>query len=57
MDHAMDNFIEGREPMTTMTFQLSERQKRALKRAAVDHQTTVKALLSKAIDNLLKEMQ
>jgi hypothetical protein len=56
MDQAMDHFIEGREPMTTMTFQLSERQKRALKRAAVERGTMVKALLSQAIDKLIAEM-
>jgi len=32
----MDHFIEGAEPMTTMTVQLPERLKQALKQAALD---------------------
>lgn len=55
-EQAIDRFIEGKEVMTTMTFQLSERKKRALKVAAGARGTTVKALLDEAIDKLLAEM-
>jgi hypothetical protein len=40
-----DRFIEGAEPMTTMTVQIPERLKQALKQEALDRRTTVKALL------------
>jgi hypothetical protein len=53
MDDAMDRFIEGAEPMTTVTVQIPERLKHALKQAALDRKTTVKALVIKAIDDLL----
>jgi predicted transcriptional regulator len=49
----MDRFIEGAEPMTTVTVQIPERLKHALKQAALDRKTTVKALVIKAIDDLL----
>jgi hypothetical protein len=52
-DEAMDRFIEGAEPMTTVTVQIPERLKHALKQAALDRKTTVKALVIKAIDDLL----
>jgi hypothetical protein len=50
MDDAMDRFIEGAEPMTTVTVQIPERLKHALKQAALDRKTTVKALLSEIIE-------
>jgi hypothetical protein len=50
MDDAMDRFIEGTEPMTTVTVQIPERLKHALKQAALDRKTTVKALLSEIIE-------
>jgi hypothetical protein len=50
MDEAMDRFIEGAEPMTTITVQIPERLKHALKQAALDRKTTVKALLSEIIE-------
>jgi hypothetical protein len=53
VDDAMDRFIEGAEPMTTVTVQIPERLKHALKQAALDRKTTVKALVIKAIDDLL----
>jgi hypothetical protein len=53
MDDAMDRFIEGAEPMTTVTVQIPERQKYALKQLALDQKTTVKALMIKAIEDLL----
>jgi hypothetical protein len=49
-DEAMDRFIEGVEPMTTMTVQIPERLKHALKQAALDRKTTVKALLIELIE-------
>jgi hypothetical protein len=52
-DEAMDRFIEGAEPMTTMTVQVPERLKHAFKQAALDQKTTVKALLIKAMEDLL----
>jgi hypothetical protein len=50
---AMDRFIEGTEPMTTMTVQIPERLKHALKQAALDRKTTVKALLIELIEGHL----
>ncbi len=53
MNEAMDRFIEGAEPMTTMTFQIPERLKLGLKQAALDRKTTVKALLIELIETHL----
>ena len=53
VDQVMDRFIEGTEPMTTMTVQIPERLKRVLKQAALDRQTTVKALLIELIEGQL----
>jgi hypothetical protein len=53
VDDAMDRFIEGTEPMTTMTVQIPERLKHALKQAALDRKTTVKALLIEMIEGHL----
>lgn len=52
-DDVMNRFIEGTEPMTTMTVQIPERLKRALKQAALDRHTTVKALLMDLIERHL----
>jgi len=52
-DDAMDRFIAGTEPMTTMTFQLPVRLQRGLKQAALDRQLTVKALLIELIEGQL----
>jgi hypothetical protein len=52
-EEALDRFIEGAEPMTTMTVQIPERLKHAFKRAALDRKTTVKALLIQAMEDLL----
>jgi hypothetical protein len=46
----MDRFIEGSEAMTTMTVQIPERLKYALKQAALNEHTTVKALLINIIE-------
>jgi hypothetical protein len=52
-DQATDRFIEGTEAMTTMTVQIPERLKHALKQAALDRKTTVKALLIELIEGHL----
>jgi hypothetical protein len=52
-DDAMDRFVSGAEPMTTMTVQIPERLKHALKQAALDRKTTVKALLIELIEQHL----
>jgi hypothetical protein len=52
-DQVMDRFIEGTEAMTTMTVQIPERLKHALKQAALDRKTTVKALLIEIIEGHL----
>ena len=52
-DDVMNRFIEGTEPMTTMTVQIPERLKHALKQAALDRDTTVKALLIELIEGHL----
>jgi hypothetical protein len=53
MAQAMEHFIAGEEPMTTMTVQIPERLKYALKQAALDRKTTVKALLIEMIERHL----
>jgi hypothetical protein len=52
-DQTMDRFIEGTEAMTTMTVQIPARLKHALKQAALDRKTTVKALLIEMIEGHL----
>jgi hypothetical protein len=42
------------EPMTTMTVQIPERLKHALKQAALDRKTTVKAFLIELIEGHLE---
>jgi hypothetical protein len=50
IEDAVDRFVSGAEPMTTMTVQVPERLKHALKQAALDRKTTVKALLIELIE-------
>jgi hypothetical protein len=50
IDDVMHRFIDGAEPMTTMTVQIPERLKRVLKQTALDRQMTVKALLIELIE-------
>jgi hypothetical protein len=50
VDDVMDRFVAGTEPMTTMTVQIPERLKRALKQAALDRGTTVKSLIIELIE-------
>jgi hypothetical protein len=52
-DDAVERFVSGAEPMTTMTVQIPERLKHALKQAALDRKTTVKALLIELIEEHL----
>ncbi len=49
----IDRFVTGTESMTTMTVQIPERLKHALKQAALDRKTTVKALLIELIEGHL----
>jgi hypothetical protein len=53
VDDVVDRFVSGAEPMTTMTVQIPERLKHALKQAALDRKTTVKALLIELIEGHL----
>jgi len=52
-DQATDRFIEGTEAMTTMTVQIPERLKHALKQAALDRKMTVKVLIIELIEGHL----
>jgi hypothetical protein len=53
VDDAMDRFVSGAEPMTTITVQIPERLKYALKQAALDRKMSVKALLMELIEGQL----
>lgn len=44
-ESTMDRFIAGTEPQTTITVQIPVRLKRALKREALEYDTTMKNLL------------
>jgi hypothetical protein len=50
IDQEMEHFIAGAESLTTMTVQIPERLKRALKRQALDHDTTIKHLLIEILE-------
>ena len=50
IDEDMEHFIAGAESLTTMTVQIPERLKRALKRLALDRDTTIKNLLIEILD-------
>ena len=50
IDQEMAHFIAGAESLTTMTVQIPERLKRALKRQALDHDTTIKNLLIEILE-------
>ena len=50
IDEDMEHFIAGAESLTTMTVQIPERLKRALKRQALDHDTTIKNLLIEILE-------
>jgi hypothetical protein len=49
-EQAIERFIDGTEPITTVTVQIPERLKRAYKQAALDGKTTVKALIIEAME-------
>ena len=51
MNEAVERFVAGVEPMTTMTVQIPARLKHALKQDALDQKTTVKALLIALIES------
>jgi hypothetical protein len=57
IDDAVERFVSGAEPMTTVTVQIPERLKHALKQAALDRKTTVKALLIEIIEGHLAAMK
>ena len=50
IDEDMEHFIAGAESLTTMTVQIPERLKRALKRLALNRDTTIKNLLIEILE-------
>jgi hypothetical protein len=54
-DPDMARFIAGAEPQTTMTVQLPARLKRALKRQALEHDTSIKNLLIEILESHFAE--
>ena len=50
IDQEMEHFIAGAESFTTMTVQIPERFKRALKRRALDRDMTIKNLLIEILE-------
>ena len=50
IDEDMEHFIAGAESLTTMTVQIPERLKRALKRLALDRDITIKNLLIEILE-------
>ena len=50
IDEDMAHFIAGAESLTTMTVQILERLKRALKRLALDRDMTIKNLLIEMLE-------
>jgi len=50
LDEDMEHFIAGAESLTTMTVQIPERLKRALKRLALDRDMTIKNLLIEILE-------
>ena len=57
VEDAVDRFVSGAEPMTTVTVQIPERLKYGLKQAALNRKTTVKALLIEIIEGHLTAIQ
>lgn len=57
MAEEMEHFIAGAEPITTMTVQIPERLKRALKREALDRDTTIKNLLIEILETHFAEIK
>jgi hypothetical protein len=50
IDQEMEHFIAGAESLTTMTVQIPERLKRALKRLALNRDMTIKNLLIEILE-------
>jgi hypothetical protein len=57
IDQEMEHFIAGAESLTTMTVQIPERLKRALKRQALDQDTTIKQLLIEILEGYFAEIK
>jgi len=57
IDQEMEHFIVGAESLTTMTVQIPERLKRALKRHALDRDTTIKNLLIEILEGYFADMK
>jgi len=57
IDQDMEHFIAGAESLTTMTVQTPERIKRALKRLALDRDTTIKNLLIEILEAYLTDIK
>jgi hypothetical protein len=57
IDEDMEHFIAGAESLTTMTVQIPERLKRALKRLALDRDTTIKNLLIEILEAYLTDIK
>jgi len=53
----LETFISGSEPQTTMTVQIPDRLKFALKKEALNRKTTVKKVLIEILDNYFTENQ
>ena len=57
LDEDMEHFIAGAESLTTMTVQIPERLKRALKRLALDRDMTIKNLLIEILEAYFADMK
>ena len=57
IDQDMEHFIAGAASLTTMTVQIPERLKRALKRQALDRDTTIKNLLIEILEGYFADMK
>ena len=57
IDEDMEHFIAGAESLTTMTVQIPERLKRALKRQALDRDMTIKNLLIEILEAYFADMK
>jgi hypothetical protein len=57
IDEDMEHFIAGAESLTTMTVQIPERLKRALKREALDRDTTIKNLLIEILEGYFADLK
>ena len=57
IDQEMEHFIAGAESLTTMTVQIPERLKRALKRLALDRDMTIKHLLIEILEAYFADMK